>query len=219
MTTADKIYASICVLFSVLIVTGNIVYQKYVSLPILPFHTFELSAGAILYPLTFLLTDLISEFYGKEKANFCVKLSLAMNVLIALAILGMDRLEATSWSKVNDIMFHNVLGFYGIAFIGSIVACYAAQLVDIIIYLKIRKVTNGRWLWLRNTASTAISLLVDTTIVICFLTYFKILPVDRMLMLITNSYFYKLFFIIWSIPLFYASVSAIKRVMKKHALA
>ncbi|OJX13133.1 MAG: hypothetical protein BGO77_08580 [Caedibacter sp. 37-49] len=213
MSNSDKVYTSICVLFAVLIVTGNIVYQKYVSLPLLHFYTFELSVGAILYPLTFLLTDLITEFYGKEKANFCVKLGLVMNVLIALAISIMDYLKATSWSKVDDIMFHNVLGSYGIAFIGSIIACYSAQLVDIVIYLWILKATNGRWLWLRSVGSTAISLFVDTTIVICFLTYFKILPADRMIMLIMNSYFYKLFFTIWSTPLFYASVSTIKRVL------
>jgi len=69
----DKIYTTICVLFAVLIVMGNMIYQKFVVLPILPFHTFELSVGAITYPLTFLLTDLIAEFYGKNKANFCVK--------------------------------------------------------------------------------------------------------------------------------------------------
>jgi uncharacterized PurR-regulated membrane protein YhhQ (DUF165 family) len=62
----DKIYTTICVLFAVLIVMGNMIYQKFVVLPILPFHTFELSVGAITYPLTFLLTDLIAEFYGKK---------------------------------------------------------------------------------------------------------------------------------------------------------
>lgn len=213
MSQSDKVYTSLCVSFAVLIVTGNIVYQKYVSLPLLPFYTFELSVGAILYPLTFLLTDLITEFYGKQKANFCVKLGLVMNVLIALAISIMDHLKATSWSKVDDTMFHNVLGLYGISFIGSIIACYSAQLVDIVIYLWIRKATNGRWLWLRSAGSTTISLFVDTIIVICFLTYFEILPADRMIVIIMNSYFYKLFFTILGTPLFYASVSGIKRVL------
>ena len=50
------------------------VYQKFVSLQF-PFYKFELSVGAILYPLTFLVTDLIVESYGKEKAQFCVKLA------------------------------------------------------------------------------------------------------------------------------------------------
>lgn len=82
--TADKIYTILCVLFAVLIVMGNLIYQKFVFLPILPFHTFELSVGAILYPLTFMLTDLIAEFYGKDKANFCVRLAIVMNITVAI---------------------------------------------------------------------------------------------------------------------------------------
>lgn len=75
----DRIYTALCALFAVLIVMGNLIYQKFVFLPVLPFYTFELSVGAILYPLTFMLTDLIAEFYGKNRANFCVKLALALN--------------------------------------------------------------------------------------------------------------------------------------------
>ena len=49
MPLSDKIYTSLCAFFSVLIVVGNLIYQKFVALPLLPFHTFELSAGAVLY--------------------------------------------------------------------------------------------------------------------------------------------------------------------------
>ena len=91
MQIQEKIYIFLCAAFATLIVTGNLIYQKFVYLPILPFHTFELSVGAILYPLTFLITDLIAEFYGKDKARFCVKLAIAMNVLTAIIIGGMDQ--------------------------------------------------------------------------------------------------------------------------------
>jgi len=214
MTIDEKIYTMICVLFAVLIIMGNMIYQKFVVLPILPFHTFELSVGAIMYPLTFLLTDLIAEFYGKSKANFCVKLALIMNIIVAILITMMDKLNATGWSKINDIIFHRVFGLYSVAFIGSIIACYTAQLIDINIYLWVRKITNGRYLWLRNNSSTAISLLVDTSIVISFMSVFGALPIDKMGTLIINSYLYKLFFTICSTPLFYALVVLIKRIRK-----
>lgn len=210
MTRDESIYTSLCVLFSVLIVMGNLIYQKFVSLPIFPFHIFELSVGAILYPLTFLLTDLITEFYGKEKANFCVKLGISMNIFVACVIAGMDQLEATDWSKIDNGTFHKVFGLYSVAFIGSIIACYTAQMVDIILYLWIRKITKGKWLWARNNGSTAISLFVDTFIVITFMTTFHILPADRMWPLIINSYLFKLFFSICSTPLFYLSVAIIR---------
>lgn len=214
MTRDESIYTSLCVLFSVLIVMGNLIYQKFVSLPILPFHTFELSVGAILYPLTFLLTDLITEFYGKEKANFCVKLGISMNILVACMIAGMDQLEATDWSKIDNVLFHKVFGLYSIAFIGSILACYTAQTVDIMLYVWIRKITKGKWLWARNNGSTAVSLFVDTFIVITFMTLFHIFPLERMWPLIMNSYFFKLFFSICSTPLFYLLVKIIKTLQR-----
>lgn len=209
-TNQDRIYTILCTLFAVLIVMGNLIYQKFVYLPILPFYTFELSVGAILYPLTFMITDLIAEFYGKDKANFCVKLALSLNVTVALIISFMDQLNATSWSKINNDTFHKVFSAYGIAFLGSIIACYISQLVDIRIYLWIRKLTGSKYLWIRSNGSTAISLFVDTTIVISFMTIFGVLPMDKMWLLIFNSYTFKLFFSICSIPLFYASVSVIR---------
>lgn len=218
MNREESIYTSLCVLFSVLIVVGNLIYQKFISLPLLPFHTFELSVGAILYPLTFLLTDLITEFYGKEKANFCVRLGICMNILVALAIVGMDQLEATAWSKVDNIIFHKVFGFYSVAFIGSVLACYIAQTVDITLYLWIRKITKGKWLWVRNNGSTLISLFVDTFIVISFMTIFQVLPLEHMWSLIFNSYLFKLFFSFSSTPLFYASVGIIKKLQRNKEL-
>ncbi len=214
MSVSDKIYLSLCTFLSVIIVVGNLIYQKFVALPLLSFHTFELSAGAVLYPLTFLITDLITEFYGKEKANFCVKLGMAMNILVGFVILFIDHLQATSWSRVDNTTFHQVFGLFGVGFIGSVLAFYMAQRVDIIIYSWLRRITHQRFLWLRSNGSTAISLLIDTTMVVSFLVFFKALPADRLGTLILNSYSYKLFFTLLSTPLFYLSVSTLKQWMK-----
>jgi uncharacterized integral membrane protein (TIGR00697 family) len=206
MTINEKVYISLCVLFSSLIIVGNLTYQKFVILNIPYLHQFELSVGAVLYPVTFLITDLISEFYGKERANFCVRLALFMNIIIAIIIAFMDYLPATSWSKINDSTFHQTFGFYSLAFIGSVIACYIAQSIDIYLYLKIKKFTKGKYLWLRNNGSTCISLFVDTTFVVGFLTLFKILPTEQMGTLILNSYLWKVFFTLSSTPLFYILV-------------
>ncbi len=214
MLVSDKIYLSLCTFLAVIIVVGNLIYQKFVALPLLPFHTFELSAGAVLYPLTFLITDLITEFYGKEKANFCVKLGMVMNILVASIILFVDHLNATSWSKVDNATFHQVFGLFGVAFIGSIIAFYLAQRVDIVVYSWLRQLTKQRFLWVRSNGSTAISLLIDTTTVVSILVFFKVLPADRMGSLIFNSYSYKLFFTFLSTPLFYLSVRTLKQWMK-----
>jgi len=218
MTAVDRMYIILCAFFSVLIVVCNLTYQKFVFLPALPFHTFELSVGAILYPLMFMLTDLIAEFYDKKRATFCVRLAIAMNVVAAFIVTGMDHLQATPWSKIDNALFHKVFGLYGLAFVAIIFACYVAQLVDITLYLWIKKLTRGKWLWLRNNGSTAISLFVDTFVAINLLTLLDIFPRDHMWIIIANSYSFKLFATVCNTPLFYVLVGMIKRfVMPRQA--
>lgn len=209
MINNEKIYLSLCIKFAALLILGNLTYQKFVVLP-LTFYSFELSVGAVLYPLTFLITDLITELYGKEKATSCIRLGLYSNVFIAALIIFMDYLPATSWSKINDETFHRVFGFYGIAFIGSMIACYTAQALDVRLYMWIRSLTKNKHLWLRSNGSTCISLFVDTTLVIGFMTFFGILPLEKMGDLIINSYSWKLFFTLCNTPLFYISLACIK---------
>lgn len=138
-----------------------------------------------------------------------------MNIFIACVVAGADQLDATTWSKIDNATFHKVFGLYGVAFIGSIIACYTAQVVDITLYLWIRKITKGKWLWARNNGSTAISLFIDTFIIIAFMTAFHVFPLDRMWPLIINSYLFKLFFSICSTPLFYVCVRFIRNLQQK----
>jgi uncharacterized integral membrane protein (TIGR00697 family) len=209
MTYSEKIYIGLCILFSVLIVIGNLVYQKFVSLHLLPFHIFTVSAGAVLYPLTFLITDLITEFYGKDKAQFCIRFAAITSILTALIIAFLDFLPSADWSKVNNADFHKIFGMYIVAF-GSIFACYVAQAIDIILYMWIRNLTKGKHLWLRNNGSITISLFVDTSVMIGLMTLFGVIPKEQMCKLIMNSYSYKLFFTVCSTPLFYLCVSLIR---------
>ncbi|MCC8407084.1 MAG: queuosine precursor transporter [Rickettsia endosymbiont of Sceptobius lativentris] len=211
----EKIYIILCTFFTVLIIVGNLIYQKFVYLNIFNFYILELSIGAIFYPLTFLLTDLIAEFYSKERANFCVKLAIIFNIIVVLIISLMDKLPATNWSNVDNITFHKVFGSYHISFLASTFACYISQLVDINIYLWIRKITKGKYLWIRNNFSTAISLFIDTFIVIGIMSLFNIFPFDQLGQLVLNSYSFKLFFTVFSTPIFYLAVWLISLFIKK----
>lgn len=210
MNISEKIYLILCLLFSVIVVIGNLLYQKFVTIDFLSLYSFELGAGAILYPVTFLITDLIAEFFGKKRANFCVKLSIMANFVAILIVMLINSLPATSWSKITDELFQNVFGFHGIAFICSIIACYVSQNIDVIIYLWIKKITNGRILWARSNFSTAISLFIDSTIVLGLLSLFKIIPSEQIWTLIGNTYSFKLLFTICNTPIFYICYALIK---------
>jgi uncharacterized integral membrane protein (TIGR00697 family) len=219
MPQQQKIYSLLCALFSILIIISNLTYQKFVTLPIPFVHHFEISVGAILYPLTFLITDLLAEFYGKTHAKFCVKLAIIMNLIFAIILYSMDHLQATIWSTLDNTTFHRVFSVFGYAFIGSMIACYTSQNVDVIIYLYFKKLTGSGYLWIRNNISAGLSLLIDTVIVISFLTFFKILPQDHAFDLIQNSYAWKLFFTICNTPIFYLSIYLIRWSSKNYHIS
>jgi uncharacterized integral membrane protein (TIGR00697 family) len=214
MTIDDKIYGFLCVIFSVIIVTGNLICKKFVYLDIFSFYIFEVSAGALLYPLTFAITDIIAEFFGRDRSSFCVKVAIYVNILVALIMTIIENLEATSWSSISDEQFTYTFGHYKTGVLSSIIAAYISQFVDIRLYLLIKKITNGKIIWLRNVGSTSISLLVDTTIIITILTYFGSFPKEEILTLIINSYLYKLFFTICNAPIFYVYYYLIKYLRK-----
>lgn len=215
LTDQNKLYIALCVLFSVLVITNNMVYQKFVYLPFFGGHIFELSVGAILYPINFLITDIIAEFYGKNYARYCIRMAILMNILVAVIIKVFSLLNATSWSKIDNNLFNQMFSMYHIAFVGSLLASYTSQIVDINIYLGLKSLTKGKYLLVRNNVSTAISLFIDTCIVVGFLCIFKILPIQIAFNLIFNSYIFKLLFTVLSTPLFYLAVTILTRVQYK----
>lgn len=201
----EDVYVFLCVFFSGIILVGNMTYQKFVYLDVY-FYTFELSVGAITYPISFVISDLLAEFYGKAYAQRALRSALLMNIIAAFVIHFMNNLESTTWSKVDNRMFSQVFGNYNVAFFGSLIACYISQNIDVNIYLIIKRLTNGRFLWIRNSVSTAISLLIDTSIVVLTLGIFGAIDYNQIFPLIYNSYGFKLFFIVLNIPVFYLIV-------------
>ncbi|MGZ3884429.1 MAG: queuosine precursor transporter [Bacteroidia bacterium] len=126
------------------------------------FGIFTQSIGIILWPVVFVLTDLINEYYGHKgvrKLTFItVGLIVYMYILITVAI----QLHATSFSPVQDNVFRTVFGQSQWIIVGSITAFILSQLVDVYIFWKLRDVTGKKFIWLRATVSTVISQLIDT---------------------------------------------------------
>ena len=136
--------------------------------------TFTQSVGLIAYPITFLITDIVSEVYGRKKANFLVLSGIFSSVIVLGLIFLADYLPAASFSnpenkKVNDEIFHLVFGQFGIAMAASLFTYLVCQLVDIRIFHFWKKLTHGKHLWLRNNFSTITSQLVDTFLILFLL--------------------------------------------------
>ncbi len=143
---------------------------------------FIVAVGVLPYPITFLCTDLISELYGRKRANFLVWVGLLLNLWVlffmwvggALGPGGMPVGELPDLGSVQDVAG---LGRSGYAFfamrnmtfgatLASMVAYLMAQFVDVKLFHFWKRKTGGKHLWLRNNGSTLISQLIDTVAVI-----------------------------------------------------
>ena len=215
MKLSDKVYTVLCMLFVSLIIVLNMTSRKVVVLTIPFFYKFEISLGVVLFPLSVLITDLITEFFDKDRVKFCVRMAVVIYIFVSMIVVCMRNLHATSWSEVDDFTFYRVFGFYHIVVIGSVTACYVSQMVDVFIYLFIRNITKGKFLWLRSSFSTAISLFVDTVIIVFCVVISGMQPSDSFWTLIKSAYYWKLFFTLFNIPLFYMLVGITRMILKR----
>ena len=148
---------------------------------------FVLAIGVLPYPITFLCTDLISELFGKKRANFVVWLGLLLNLWVIFIVWLGGALDAPMSLSNGELALNVTDGevivphgyeFYHIrkltlgATAASMIAYLAAQFIDVQIFHFLKKKTNGKMLWLRNNVSTLVSQLVDTSAVILITYYY-----------------------------------------------
>ena len=207
ISKANNLYLILAGVFIASLVSCNLIFQKFFQLDIwLPFigkYTFEQSVGLLPYPVTFLVTDIISEIYGRKKANQVVTSGLIASFFMLLVVTVSDQISATSWSPVDDDTFHKVFGLSGAAVLASMLAYLFAQYVDIRVFHFWKKLTNGKHLWLRNNASTIFSQFIDTFSVLFLLCSFDVISWDRFSILLLNGFLFKVFFAAFDTPIFY----------------
>ena len=129
------------------------------------FGIFTQSIGIILWPIIFVLTDLLNEHYGKDGVK---KLTYITVVLISFTFIILTialHMKATSFSPVSDSDFKQVFGQSQWIIVGSIIAFLFSQLLDVYVFWLFKKMTGEKHIWLRATGSTMISQLVDTFLV------------------------------------------------------
>lgn len=201
----QAVYLILTGIFISALVTSNLIFQKFFHWDV-GFHVFELSVGILPYPVTFFVTDVISELYGRKKANQVVLAGLFASLFTLCIILVSDAAVAAPWSPISDAQFHTM---FGVTFIGvgaSMAAYLCAQLIDVQLFHFWKRLTRGRHLWLRNNASTFTSQFVDTSLVLILLCSFGVLDWDRFWLLFWNGFFFKVLVAISDTPLIYVTV-------------
>ena len=212
--TAYRFYLILAALFIASLVVSNLIFQKFFSWDFFGIYTFEISVGILPYPITFLITDIISEVYGKKKANQVVTAGIFASLFSLLIIYTADAVPATDWSPIGNALFTKVFGATAIAVIASMLAYLLAQYIDIQLFHFWKKLTKGKHLWLRNNFSTFLSQFVDTFSVLFLLCSFNKIEWDRFGALLLSGFLFKVIVAACDTPFLYAAVYAIRKRFK-----
>lgn len=180
------------------------------------------TSGVLLWPIVFLMTDVINEYFGRRGVRFVSWLTAAIIVYaFAAAYMAIALAPAQFWVGVNEsrgvpdmqAAFANVFGQGMWTIAGSLTAFLIGQLIDVAVFHRIRVATGERWIWLRATGSTAVSQLIDSFIVlyIAFVLGPQRWSIDLFLAVGTVNYAYKVLAALALIPMIYLVRRGIER--------
>jgi hypothetical protein len=208
---AYQIFLYLAALFITSLVVSNLIFQKFFywhpfDIQLFGVDLFILSVGILPYPITFLITDLISEIYGKQKANQMVTVGIFASIFSIIIISVADSVPAIADSPVGDVLFSKVFGSTIIAVFASMITYLLAQFIDIRIYHFWKNLTNGRMLWLRNNFSTFFSQFVDTFTITFLLCLFEVLKWDQFTGLLISGFLFKILIALIDTPFLYLAV-------------
>ncbi len=220
--TRQKLFLLLFAVFLVSLLLGDMTGSKLFEAHVLGVSIRQ-SVGIIPFPITFLLTDLLNEFYGRRAARVVTWLGFFMS-LFAFAIIAVSvllpwdaRTLAADWPGTTQPAFDQVFAGSQRILAASMVAYLVAQFTDIAIFNRLKHATGGRALWLRATGSTLVSQLIDTGI-IQVLAWWGTMPPGDIFGLVVTSYVSKMIVAIGVTPIIYAGHSVLERGLGLHPI-
>ncbi len=223
--TAQQVYLWLAAIAATCLVVADIVGVKLFRIPLGfnvhvpwekdPINAITHTCGMLTFPVTFVLTDVLNEFYGKKMARRVVYVSFGM-ALLAFIVLNiaqaMPRLDAPY--NVREDAFNHIFGSAKVMYVASLTAYIIGSLADIMMFAWFKSLTKGRHVWLRATGSTVVSQFIDSFIVsyIAFSLgrrFFPIVdlppaPFTEILRIAATGYLLKFCIAIASTPVIYA---------------
>ena len=209
MKFKDQLYIILVGIFIASLVTCNLIANKFVTIN-LGFKVFIVSAGILPYPLTFLVTDLISEIYGQKKANLVVFAGFVASIFVLSFLWLGAQFNSIPSSIIDDFTYNAVFQNAWRLITASMAAYLFAQFVDVRVFHFWKKLTNGKHLWLRNNCSTMASQLIDTTLVISIL-FVGVWDTNQILSAIIDGWIFKMLMALLDTPIIYAIIYFLKR--------
>jgi len=224
----ESTYSLLVAIFAAILVLTNIIGVKIFTFAPDMFsnglfgNPITLTTGIITYPLTFLITDIVSEIYGEKKATRMVFLGFIVSIIslffIQLAVfLPGSNVWINSDLGYNTVQemqnaYESVFTLPGILIVASMTAYLVAQVVDVKIFHFLKSITSGKHLWLRNNLSTSVSQLIDTIIVNSIFLYIGLgLSFNIIFQIIVTIYVFKIIIALIDTPIVYLVVNLLKK--------
>ena len=199
MKNQDK-FIMLVSIFSSTLVISNVLATK---LWVVPYFNVVMPAGVIAYPITFLMTDVIGEVWGKQAALRVVKAGFVCALIsLILGLLAVALPPAKYFSAESQDFFSVMFSGVGRITFASLAAYLVSQLNDTYLFHRLRELTGGKHLWLRNNASTIISQFFDTIIFIT-IAFYGIMPNNVLLELMIGQWGVKIFLALLDTPFCY----------------
>lgn len=203
----DIVYLALAGFFVTNAILGELTGGKLFTL-----GPFTLSIGVIPWPVVFIATDLINEYFGREGVKRLTFMTIALIVYAFIVLFLAIQVPAASFSPVTDAQFTAVFGQSLWIIVGSVTAFAVSQLVDVTIFWLVRHRTGGRFLWMRATGSTVVSQLIDSIVIIAIAFWLPgKIKTSEFLTVAASNYSFKLLVALGVTPLLYAGHSAIDR--------
>ncbi len=196
----------------------NAILAEMIGGKLLQIGPFLISMGILPWPIVFLTTDLINEYFGKSGVKRLTWLTTGLIAYLFIMLTIGQQLKGHPTIGISDTAFNAVFGQTSWLIIASICAFVVSQLVDVSIFWLLRQKTGKKMIWLRSTGSTLVSQLIDTFIVVGIGFYLPgNMTLDQYLNAAGSAYVFKVMVAIGLTPLIYAGHAAIDRYLGKEA--
>jgi uncharacterized integral membrane protein (TIGR00697 family) len=213
-TAPTGIYAVVVALFCGLLLISNVAATKTITvvdgLPSWLGGGIYTDGGALLFPLTYIIGDVLAEVYGLRQARRAILVGFVLAALASVTFLAVGAAPPGPGYENQDA-FKAVLGFVPRIVIASLAGYLAGQFLNAFVLVKIKELTNENRMWARLVGSTVVGELADT-VLFCFIAFVGVFPTWGSLISYTvTGYLYKVLVEVILLPITYLVIKAIKR--------
>lgn len=203
-STGRSLYPYILALFCSVLLISNIGATKLIA-----FGPIVTDGGAFLFPLTYVMGDVLSEVYGWKAARRAVFMGFAVAILAA-GTFFLVQISPSAEGYENQPAFEAVLGFVPRIVLASLCGYLVGQLLNAYVLVRIKRITNERYLWVRLIGSTIVGEFADT-LVFCTVAFYGIITGAEFLNYVAFGYIYKTMLEVVLLPVTYPTIRWIKR--------